>query len=139
VGPVPPAPPVPVPAARPAAASAGRPPGVRRLALARSAWALVLLTAPDRVARVLGVTPSWRSRAVLRVLGCRHLAQAALSELSPSTGSQIGVAVDVAHALSAVAYGASAPDRRRTGALMAGGATTFATAGVQNLRAEHSS
>jgi hypothetical protein len=103
---------------------------VRQVAAVRGAWGAVLLLAPGRVGRVWHAPDSWQGRAVLRVLGARHLAQAAVTRSDPSgTVAGLGIAVDVAHALSAVAYAASARHRRRAGLASALGATAFAVAG----------
>ncbi|GAA3223728.1 hypothetical protein GCM10017691_11010 [Pseudonocardia petroleophila] len=83
-------------------------------ATVRAVWGAVLLAAPDAVF-VLATRPRSdeprRARAVLRVLGARHLAQAGLVVLRPGPGvSAVSAAVDGVHA--ATCLGLAALDRR---------------------------
>ncbi|SCG62406.1 hypothetical protein [Micromonospora inositola] len=80
-------------------------------ALARVLWGGTLTLAPRRVLGALG-RPSGLAVATLRVLGVRHLVQAAVTLRRPTpvvlTG---GAAADALHAVSAVAL--AAVDRRQ--------------------------
>jgi hypothetical protein len=79
---------------------------------ARYAWGLAILAAPGRMLAIAGGPNDRRGRATLRVLGARHLLQAALTGSHPrSRAARIAAAVDAAHALTAV--GLAAVDRRR--------------------------
>jgi hypothetical protein len=81
--------------------------------MARVAWGVVLLVAPDRVLALShGDDPHDRTaRRVLRILGCRHLAQAAIELVGPRPAVQyLGAGVDGIHALTSA--GLAAVDRR---------------------------
>jgi hypothetical protein len=95
----------------------------------RTAWGALLLLAPDPVLRrVAGQrTPDPRARAVLRVLGARHLAQAAALPVLPAG---LGAAVDALHAATAAALALLAPRWRRGALLDTAVATGFAAAGL---------
>lgn len=108
---------------------------VRTLSLARGAWGVVLLAAPGRAARAVAVPETGLAVGVLRVLGGRHVAQAVLTAASPGKGAPIGVAVDTAHALSALAFAASDRRRRTAGLTSASVAAAFAVAGFLASRA----
>ncbi|SCF09782.1 hypothetical protein GA0074695_3454 [Micromonospora viridifaciens] len=79
--------------------------------LARLAWGATLVVAPRRVLRRLG-HPSRLAVGTLRVLGVRHLAQAAVTLRRPVAVVLIaGAAADLLHAASALAL--AAVDRRQ--------------------------
>lgn len=81
--------------------------------LARLVWGAVLLAAPGRVLRSVGGHPDLTPPAVLRVLGVRHLAQAAVLLRRPTPAAfRLGAVADGLHALTALAL---AVDRRRRG------------------------
>ena len=94
-----------------------RPAGSRSLAvpLARAGYGAALLCAPGPVIRACtGQVPSLRARRVARVLGARHLAQAAITAWAPGPGLvAAGAAVDVCHALSMLALAAVHQPLRR--------------------------
>ncbi|MBU8861713.1 MULTISPECIES: hypothetical protein [unclassified Micromonospora] len=91
---------------------------LRRVALTgRVAWGVLLLVAPVALLRPVGpATPA--ALATLRVLGARHLAQAALTVRRPAPGTFLaGAAVDGIHALASLALAAA--DRRQRYAALA--------------------
>ncbi|WP_319463666.1 hypothetical protein [Micromonospora sp. RTP1Z1] len=83
----------------------------RTSALARLAWGATLTLVPRRVLGKWG-RPSGLAVATLRVLGVRHLAQAAVTLRRPTPAVlTAGAAADVLHAASALAL--AAVDRRQ--------------------------
>ena len=94
----------------------------RRIEIVRGIWGAALLLEPDRVlATVHGLHVDARSRTVARVLGARHLTQAALSGYRPSPEVlAMGVWVDAVHALTAI--GLAIVDRNRARAGLTDGA-----------------
>ncbi|KMO73256.1 hypothetical protein [Mycolicibacterium chubuense] len=108
----------------------------RTVEIFRAAWGAALLIAPERVLNATHSAPvDAASRVVTRVLGARHLVQAALSGLRPDPDVlAMGVWVDAVHALTASLLAASDPRRARAGytdAVIAGG---WAVAGCHDLR-----
>lgn len=98
---------------------------------ARAGWGLLLLMRPRTAARVLKgpALASRRELRVLRVLGLRHVVQAAVTQARPTPDVMVaGAGLDVVHALTALGYGLSRRSRRRPGLLGAVIATGFATA-----------
>jgi hypothetical protein len=86
---------------------------VRAAAAGRAAVGLAMLLRPDDVARRLG-SPTTGGHPVLRVLGARHLVQAAVLSARPSAEVVAGsVAVDALHVASDLALAAVRGDRRR--------------------------
>lgn len=87
--------------------------GASRVLVARVAWGVLLLAAPHVVLAVShGDDPHDRAaRRVLRILGCRHLAQTAVELAGPRPAVQyLGAGVDGIHALTSA--GLAALDRR---------------------------
>ena len=82
--------------------------------LARAGYGAALLCAPGpMIGVVTGQPPSRRARRVARVLGVRHLAQAAITALNPGPEVvALGVIVDLLHAASMFAFAAVVPDLR---------------------------
>ncbi|WP_018253813.1 hypothetical protein [Salinispora mooreana] len=79
--------------------------------LTRLVWGGLLLAAPGRVLRAMGGHPGSTPSAILRVLGVRHLVQAAVLLRWPTPEAfRLGAVADGLHALTAVALIA---DRRR--------------------------
>ncbi|MFI7070748.1 hypothetical protein COO58_13730 [Micromonospora sp. WMMA1996] len=120
----------------------GRPPGraLRRAALiGRVAWGALLLVAPGALLRPVGpATPA--ALATLRVLGARHLVQAAVTVRRPAPGTFLaGAAVDAVHALSTLAL--AAVDRRQRHAALADTAVAavWAVLGATTARHEEES
>ena len=111
-------------------------PRLRWIELARGAWGAALLVAPRVVLeRVHHLTVDDKSLIVARVLGARHLAQAALSGVGPSPEVlAMGVWVDCAHAATAVGLAAVDRSRARGGLTDAGIAAVWAAAGYRDLR-----
>jgi hypothetical protein len=98
--------------------------------LARAGYGAALLCAPGPMIGVItGQPPSRRACQVARVLGVRHLAQAAVTALNP--GSEVvalGVVVDLLHAASMFAFAAVVPGLRRAELADALAATALAVA-----------
>jgi len=82
--------------------------------LARAGYGAALLIAPGpMIGVVTGQPPSKRARQVARILGVRHLAQAAITALNPGPEVvALGVVVDLLHAASMFAFAAVVPDLR---------------------------
>lgn len=110
---------------------------IRAIELIRAGWGAVLLAAPTEVLdHIHGVQVDRKALVVTRILGARHLTQAALSGVNP--GPEVlaaGVWVDVVH--SATALGLAVLDRRRArgGVTDAAVAATWAALGWRHLRA----
>lgn len=106
---------------------------MRFLTDARAVWGAALLLAPRAV---LAVVARGRAQApvpaVARVLGARHLVQAAVVRTDRPAGWVLaGAAVDAAHAASMVALAALRPDVRRPAAASALVAGSLALAGAR--------
>ena len=87
----------------------------RAFSLTRAAYGAVLLCAPGAViSRCTGQPSSTRARAVVRLLGSRHLLQAAVTARAPGAlVLRAGAQVDLAHAASMLALGAIGRPLRR--------------------------
>jgi len=109
---------------------------LRLIELARAGWGGALLFAPRVVLnRVHHVEVDTKSVLVARVLGARHLTQAALSGINPSPEVlAMGVWVDVAHASTAVALAVVDRTRARAGLADAAVAGLWAGVGWRDLR-----
>ncbi|TNM67098.1 hypothetical protein FHN55_11250 [Streptomyces sp. NP160] len=103
---------------------------------ARATWGTALLVAPGPVLRLVGeAEPDPRSRAVVRVLGARHLAQAAFSGRAPGRATLAdGAWVDVVHAVTSLALAAGDRPRARLALLDALVALTWGTATARAAR-----
>ncbi|MGN6574677.1 MAG: hypothetical protein ACTHKG_03225, partial [Nocardioides sp.] len=103
------------------------------LLVLRSLWGVVLLARPRRVGDALGLELADASagRNVMRLLGGRHLGQAALTAARP-TGPVValGAAVDGIHSLTALGWGVLDRSHRRAGLTDAGLAAGFGVAGA---------
>jgi len=108
----------------------------RWFAAARAAYGLALVCWPGRATRLAQGGPAdGRARAVARVLGARHLAQAALTAARPSPGMlALGAGTDGAHAASMLALAAADRRRRRAAAADAAVAAACAAAGTALTR-----
>jgi hypothetical protein len=97
---------------------------------ARASYGAALLCAPGPIiGAVTGQPPSPRARQVARVLGVRHLAQAAITAFN--AGPEVvalGVVVDLLHAASMFAFAAVVPDLRQAELADALAATALAVA-----------
>ena len=93
----------------------------RYIEVVRSVWGAALLVTPQTMlSRVHGVEVDRRAVVVVRILGARHLVQAAFSGISPSPEVIAGgVWVDTVH--SVVAFGLAITDRHRAVAATADG------------------
>src|SRR5438105_7335248 len=93
-------------------------------AAVRAAWGALLICCPGPLLRAAAGHPgSGADRAVLRVLGTRHLLQAAVTAARPTpTVLGAGGVVDLLHSASQVALACSGPRWRRAAALDAAGA-----------------
>jgi hypothetical protein len=98
--------------------------------LARAGYGAALLCAPGpMIGVVTGRPPSRRARRVARILGIRHLAQAAITALNPGPEVvALGVIVDLLHATSMFAFAAAVPDLRDAELVDALAATALAVA-----------
>jgi hypothetical protein len=107
----------------------------RSIEILRGAWGVALLAIPDRIlGAVHGLRIDTRSRTVARILGARHLTQAALSGYRPSPEVlAMGVWVDTVHALTALGLAAGDHRRIRAGLADTAIAATWAAAGYQDL------
>jgi hypothetical protein len=119
------------------------PDAVDRWAAARACYGVALCAAPAALIRLTGppgsrgtgaggaAAPGRRTRDVVRILGARHLAQAAVSVRWPTRRIlAASAATDVAHAASMIALAVLDQRRRRVAIIDALVATTFAAAGI---------
>jgi hypothetical protein len=84
-------------------------------ALVRGSYGVLLVSVPGSLIRLAGGSAgNPRARAVARLLGVRHLTQAALAAVGPSPALlALGAEVDLLHSASMMALGgADAPSRR---------------------------
>lgn len=88
---------------------------VRGLRVVRAAYGAALVLAPGPAIRVAtGRLPSRRARRVARVLGARHLIQAALTAAAPEPAVlEIGGQLDAVHTASMLLLAAVSPAGRR--------------------------
>jgi hypothetical protein len=101
----------------------------------RAGWAVLLLSRPDRLLRAGGAEPRPAAVAVVRVLGTRHLLQAAITAgLATPTVLSLGALADTAHACSCVALAAGSARWRRVALADALIEAGFAAAGWSNRR-----
>jgi hypothetical protein len=105
---------------------------IRATSLARAGYGAVLLCAPGAVIGLCtGKRASPRARAVARLLGARHLAQAAVTAWTPTHAVlAIGAQADLAHAVSMLALGAADRPLRRAPLSDALVAVSFAALGA---------
>ena len=101
-------------ARRGAGQPAGPPPRLV-IPLARAGYGAALLCAPGPLIRgCTGQAPSLSARRVARVLGIRHLAQAAIAAWAPGPEMvAVGSVVDLCHAASMLAFAAASRPLRR--------------------------
>ncbi len=100
---------------------------MRGVDAARLGVGLAQIAAPARVgAAVLGRAPDERERAVVRILGGRHLVQYAAARRGHSLLA--GPALDALHAASMVGLAALSRRYRRSALTSAAAATAFAAA-----------
>jgi hypothetical protein len=90
----------------------------RRVAAGRAGIGMFCLANPTR-ALVPSQRASSAARRVMRILGARHLAQAAIEAAHPSpTVLRVGAGVDAVHALTCLGFGVLGAPRWRHGALL---------------------
>jgi len=99
---------------------------------ARACYGTALLSAPGlALGLCTGGASSPRARAVVRILGARHLAQAVLTLWQPRRKVlAAGAGIDGCHAASMLALAAADPSLRRAGLADAAAATAFTAAGA---------
>jgi hypothetical protein len=107
----------------------------RKVELLRAGWGAALVVAPDQVmSNVHGLHVDRKSITVVRILGARHLIQAALSGLRPSPDVlAMGVWIDAVHALTALGLAVLDKRRARAGLTDAAFAGLWAGAGYHDL------
>lgn len=116
--------------------TAGAVKGLRPAEIARALWGACLVIRPRDVLALVHHAPTDPlTVAVARVLGARHLAQAAATVHRPSPELvAVGVYSDASHALSMIALAVASSSRRRAGLTDAAIALAFAAAGSAGLR-----
>ena len=99
---------------------------------ARACYGAALLCAPGlALGLATGQAPGQRARAVARILGARHLAQAVLTLWRPRPAVFLaGAGIDAGHAVSMVALAAWDPRMRRAGIADAAAAAAFTATGA---------
>jgi hypothetical protein len=101
----------------------------------RLGFGLALLAAPDRVLTACGGEDDRRARIVVRILGARHLIEAAvLVRYETAPVAFAGAAVDGIHAATALAFGAVDRERRRMALINAAMALFFTAAGAAHAQ-----
>jgi hypothetical protein len=102
---------------------------------ARIGWGSALLAAPDLVFRLLGdADDNRRARRILRLLGARHLLQAAAEWRFAGPARRAGVAVDSLHAASDIGFAVIDQRWRRAAAIDAAISIGFVALGATNTR-----
>jgi hypothetical protein len=101
----------------------------------RAGVGAVYLLAPEWIPSLLDVRVDSRARVVVRILGARHLIQAALVSSAPKRrwALGLGAVVDLTHAISMVGLGVADRRRRRLAVADAGAASAFAAAGWRRM------
>jgi nucleoside-diphosphate-sugar epimerase len=100
---------------------------LRTVGLAGSAWGLALLTRGDDIwAAVDGRPPNRTERAVVDLLGARHLLQGSAQILAPRLTRSPAVLVDVIHTASMVGVAVWSPRYRKVALVTAAVATSGA-------------
>jgi hypothetical protein len=99
---------------------------------ARACYGAALLCAPGlALGLCTGQASSPRARAVVRILGVRHLAQAVLTLWRPRPAALLaGAGIDACHAASMLALAVADPRMRRAGIADAAAATAFTATGA---------
>jgi hypothetical protein len=107
----------------------------RPIELLRATWGTALLLAPEQIlSRVHHLRIDATSLTVTRILGARHLTQAALSGIRPSPEVlAMGIWVDSAHAATALGLAATDRHRARAGLIDTAIAIAWALAGYRAL------
>lgn len=107
-----------------------RPAALRSIAALGAAWGLALAVTPKRVLNALdsSIVPGQPLMVGARVLGARHIGQAAALLLRPDLAARWGAGVDGLHATSMLALAALDPKRRRLELVSAGVSLTLGVA-----------
>lgn len=104
----------------------------------RAAYGAAALIAPGAVEQMLtGQALDERARIVMRILGARHLLQAAVTARGGRALHLLGSGVDILHALTAVALAVLDERRRPVATVNAAIALTFAAAELARSRESH--
>lgn len=91
---------------------------MKPLEVLRAVYGMCELLIPECVSGwLLGAVPDRRALLVIRILGARHLVQAALTLQAGPSAHRLGGSVDVVHAASMVLL-AAVDSRRRTPAIV---------------------
>jgi len=98
----------------------------------RACYGAALLCAPGLALGLCSArSPSQRARAVVRILGARHLAQAVLTLWRPSPAVLLsGAGIDACHAASMLALAVAEPQLRTAGIADCAAATAFTATGA---------
>lgn len=99
---------------------------------ARIGWGALLLIIPSKGLQLLGGHDTKPARRVLRVLGSRHLLQAAIEIDRGTRWHTIGRLADAAHCATALLFAWLAPGWRRAALTDAGVAGGFALLGLRD-------
>jgi hypothetical protein len=102
----------------------------------RAGYGVLLVVAPGAVIRLATGQPSGRrERAVARLLGTRHVVQAAITAFAPVPGVlAAGAGVDVLHTTSMIMLAAADRRARRAALTDALAESLFAAAGFSSAR-----
>ena len=99
--------------------------------VSRAGWGLALIAVPQRVLRAIGAPDSnLGPRNVVRVLGVRHLAQAATEARGGTTTWALGIIADVLHAATGVGLASVSRAWRQAALTDATIATAFTLSGA---------
>jgi hypothetical protein len=111
----------------------------RAIELVRAGWGAALLVAPRQVmTHIHHLRVDSNSVVIARILGARHLTQAALSGLRPSPEVlAMGVWVDAVHAMTALGLAMLDRSRARAGLTDTAVAGLWAGAGYRELACAH--
>ena len=94
---------------------------------------MTLLIAPALMLRLFGgATEGREPLQMMRILGARHVVQAALEYRFGGRARKIGVYVDLLHGATSVGFGFFRPAWRRAALVDAGVASGFAVLGATN-------
>jgi hypothetical protein len=104
----------------------------RALAAVHAAWGTELLLHPDAMLARCHAPGGRGTELVARILGARHVAQAALLRRRPG----LGALVDAAHAASMLPLAARRPDVRRAALISAAVSGALGTVGAVIARLE---
>ncbi|HET7684498.1 MAG TPA: hypothetical protein VFK34_12610 [Marmoricola sp.] len=108
---------------------------MNRAAILRTVWGSVLTATPGLVLSATHEDSTTPARAVLRLLGLRHVAQGTVLAAKPEEELiRVGAVVDLLHASTAFGFAAVNRRWRRTALLSGVAATTFGVHGLVSSR-----